>query len=188
MSSCAARRLLHFCPVGAQRADVDSGVSGPCHFLGATRPLRATLPSLDRAASRGRCALGRAATHARRCSARQPVAGTAVFGEEPEQIFHVLEVRGIENVTAFLARNDQAGMNEFLEMKRKRRRRRLEFGADLAHRLAGGSSFHQQAKNGQARFLRQSGECGDCFFRFHVSIIIELTANSSPDANYCQAA
>src|ERR1700740_1972378 len=54
------------------------------------------------------------------------VAGTAVLGEERQDAVHALVGRAVDQVAPLARLRHQAGMREFLQVERQRRRRRVQ--------------------------------------------------------------
>jgi hypothetical protein len=63
-------------------------------------------------------------------------------------------------------------------MKRQRRRRHIEFLAELGRGVTLGTSLHQHPKDRQSAFLSQGGKAFHGILRFHASKAIELLKTS----------
>jgi hypothetical protein len=74
----------------------------------------------------------------------QQAATAAVVGQKCEQPIHGVEVGAVNDETAILARGNQAGMAQFLQVEGKRGRRQIQLLGYLACGEAIGTDLHQQ--------------------------------------------
>src|SRR5258708_4317734 len=109
-------------------------------------------------------------------------APAAVFGGVAHELVHVLEVGAVDDEAPVLAAAHETGAGEMREMEGQRRRRQVELLADAAGGEALGAGFHQETVGLQSRFLCEGGERVDNILHFHISRIIETTAQCQASA------
>jgi hypothetical protein len=108
--------------------------------------------------------------------ARAAVYCATVIGQEAEQTVHRRKIRRIENESPVLPRRDKLCVEKLFQMKRQRRGRDAQMLGDLACRQSAHALLNEAPEYIQASVLRESGECANCFCRFHISMIIEIIA------------
>src|SRR5258706_2579152 len=103
-------------------------------------------------------------------------ATAAVLGEVAHELVHVLEVGAVDDEAPVLPPAHEAGAGEMREMEGERRRRQVELLTDAAGGEALGAGFDQETVGLQSRFLCEGGERVDDVRHFHISRIMETTA------------
>lgn len=96
-----------------------------------------------------------------------------------DQLAHCDEMRFVADVASAGCGLHKARMTQRLEMKGQRGRRYRELYGDLASVCAGASALYQPSEDRKTRVLSQSRQLSDCKFRFHNSIIVEMSNQSS---------
>jgi len=132
-------------------------------------------------AQRGRWVLSRRDAHyvsaCIRARMRGGIAGvaraTAVFGEISDQPIHRRKVGAVMDKPALLARADETGVRELLQMERQRRGRHAEHLRDASRRKTLGATFDEQPEQRESRFLRKGGKRSDSDTQIHISNNIE---------------
>jgi len=87
--------------------------------------------------------------------------------------------------TPALAGFDQPGLRQRLEVKRKCGIRQPQGSGDAPHSQPIWPLLHEQAKDGQAGFLRQGGKLGDCKALFHLSNNMEIISKGKLPHSPC---
>jgi len=105
----------------------------------------------------------------------------AVLRQIGDECSHALEVCGIDQRAPVPLGIDEAGMLEMTEMEGERRRREIEPFADLAGGNPGRSRLDQEPEDVEPRLVRQAGEGRQGICLFHISSIVEISA----DVNGC---
>lgn len=85
----------------------------------------------------------------------------AVVGQEADQVVDSVDHGMTAHKATFLCGVDQTGVGQGLEVEGQVRRLEFKLLRNDAGSQAGGRIPDQQAKDGEARFLRQRGQCGD---------------------------
>jgi len=100
--------------------------------------------------------------------------GAAVLGQVGQQVIHRWIVGRVIDKATRLISADQAGNGQFFQMKRKATVcLSSKAFSNGPHRKALGARLDEQSKDLEAGFLRQRAKGSNCFFDYHVSILIE---------------
>ncbi len=84
----------------------------------------------------------------------------AVLGEIGDEGVHPRDVRPVPDEAPVLARGDQPGVGQFLQVKRQRRRGQAEALADVAGGEPVGRVLDEQPEHGEAALLREGAQGG----------------------------
>ena len=91
-------------------------------------------------------------------------AAAAILGQVGDDAVHRVEVSGIDDETAFLARLNQSGAVQFLQVEGERRGRDGECLGHLAGGMPCRPGLNQQPKNREPGLLSQRTERGNDIF------------------------
>jgi hypothetical protein len=102
----------------------------------------------------------------------------AVFGQVAQEAIHAWEISAVDQIPALLLDRHQAGMGQFLEMKRQGVARHAQVIGQDAGREPFRAGDDQGAEGAQALGVGQGGQCEDCLifshiYKFNYSTIFE---------------
>lgn len=111
-------------------------------------------------------------------SAKLRTSLAAVFHQKGQEAAHLFERHRVPEGPSITAAVNQSCVSKLVEMERQRRRGYGEGDPDVARRHAFRTGFHQQPKDFQACFLRQTLKGIDGVIYFHDSKNIKLLMQS----------
>lgn len=94
----------------------------------------------------------------------------------------MLKVGCLDELTAVAASPHQASMLELAQVKRERGSGHIELGCDLTNGASFGPRLHEEAVDRKARLVGKPSQSCYCGVRFHISRIVEISYESTPQA------